>query len=338
MSRQRYGAVSAKIINHIRFGGNYDLGITGKRGSGKSYAALTLTTIVSRFFGHHFPLSFICPKCEATVDMNQKEVEGFHMNTRAWIREYRVICEKCRVKCSYHPIESNLHFRPVDFQMRLRKLKTQGELKAGMSFILDEAGIGASSQDWYEQGIKNLSKDMESWRKYSLFVCFTAPKSGNITKRIREMIYGYMTPNLPLHVKRYELDEGVISNIKKKKGMSSWIFVNTEDDFEWNPRSRRGQLKFCNIYSPPKHTIQAYEAAKDEYLDWLRERSIRQHHKKGGMDAMTVKEAVEDIKKKGIRYRDFMEIWVDYKPRGISQVKAKVIYSKLFSRRRRKKK
>lgn len=258
------GALTQYISEYIDCGLNFDLGIFGSRGHGKSYAAMKLAEIISRRYQQPF-----------TPD--------------------------------------HIHFTADSFLPMIETMEDENQLHPGVCFIFDEAGIGMDSQTWYEENIKAVAGEMETYRTYNLLVIFTAPLVGNITKRARDMFTGYMKPDLPKVKDRQDLDR-VATNIVKNEKVSKWRFYRLESEsqptknktitWNWNLKNSEGYLRSIRIKMPTVKLYHTYEKKKLEYLKEKRKGKIKklEAQKQAGADAMDTEGIITAMLKKPGRY------------------------------------
>jgi hypothetical protein len=234
------GSVTDLIVRRLtEEKSNFDLGVAGTRGSGKSYTALRLGYNVSQAMGTPFT------------------------------------------------IEDNVHFSALGFLEAIQRLtagKDFGEVKPGNVLILDEAGRSLSAQDWFESELKMVTGELETYRVYSFFTEFTSPSIQHVTKRARDMLTGFMIPDMPDVTDRYDLNT-TASNIDRYHKRSYWKLQllwnqqkpaseKKEKLFSYRPRDPDGALDSVIITYPPQDLVDDYEKKKMRFLKEEREKNI----------------------------------------------------------------
>ena len=210
---------------------NFDLGIAGLRGGGKSMAAIRVGVNVSRRLGNPFS------------------------------------------------IKDNVHLFASDFLEKIDELtagKRPEDIPPGIVLIADEASRSMDSQAWWQDEVKAIASEMETYRTYRFVTIFTLPSLSFLTKRPRDMLTATLTPDLPDIVDRRDLVKPT-TNIDHYHKYSRWKFKllyapqnpgRTDRDkvYCFMPRDDDGYLDTVEVKLPPVGLVDEYETKKQLFL------------------------------------------------------------------------
>ena len=178
----------------------------------------------------------------------------------------------------------NIHFEASHFLEHVRALtegKEPDDVLPGNVLILDEAGRGISSHEWWDSDVKAVTAELETYRLYRCFTIFTSPSITNIAKRARDMVSAYMTSLKPKVSERRDLI-GPTSNIIKNRGLSRWRFYLLQefrykgrtDTLKYRPRGEEAVLDSVLVSKPDPVLLDAYDKKKRGFLESSRRKEL----------------------------------------------------------------
>jgi len=136
--------------------------------------------------------------------------------------------------------------------------------KRATAIVFDEAGVEASSRDWYSERNKALMAVSETFRFRNLAVFWTTPNFGNVDKRIRELFHFYSKSiGIDFDNKIALMTYEQIDVERKNTGK---IFFRPVRIYLKNGTR---EIKWLGFRLPPKRILEEYEKMKNEYFENL---------------------------------------------------------------------
>lgn len=139
-------------------------------------------------------------------------------------------------------------------------------LPKGSVIIYDDAGLGISNKDWYNEQVKVFGKVVQSYRVKQIITFITTPDISFIENQSRTLLnllmqsdpikQGTFYPKIPYKPRNYSL----------KSGNTYYIYPRTLMRDEKNNLIKT-RIQKIQIPLPPEPIVEAYEKKKEGYID-----------------------------------------------------------------------
>jgi hypothetical protein len=163
-------------------------------------------------------------------------------------------------------IEDRVVYYANDFLRALQKVRQQKII--GGCVVFDEAGIGYSSRDWYEETNKAVGGAMQVVGRYQPIVFFVSQDIKLIDSQIRKYFHGFY--EMYRSTTRYALVLPYNVSYNKRSGKIYYIYTRLSHPNE-DAQGQTIRLNSIKLKRPPKEVEKRYEVHSKAFKDHIME-------------------------------------------------------------------
>jgi len=175
----------------------------------------------------------------------------------------------------------------------------------GSVIVLDEAGVGASHRDWYDDAHQHLNYVLQTWRHQNRIALLTLPELDKLDPVARSRLHGYFEMIRIDHEE--EWSRAQYKNIKTNPRTGENYFRYPR--LRWDGTKRK--YKGLTFGLPSAELREEYEPRKEQFTDRLNDSAQESLSPDDEDDDYTPQEAVEEIDQ-----RDAVDAYLEDSPGG----------------------
>ncbi|MBP1987234.1 zonular occludens toxin (zot) [Halolamina salifodinae] len=175
----------------------------------------------------------------------------------------------------------------------------------GSVIVLDEAGVGASHRDWYDDAHQHLNYVLQTWRHQNRIAILTLPELDKLDPVARSRLHGYFEMIRINHDEQWSRAQ--YKNIKTNPRTGENYFRYPR--LRWDGTKR--MYKGLTFGLPSEELREAYEERKEEFTDSLNRGAKEAVAPEEEEDEYTPREAVDEIES-----RDAIDAYLEDSPGG----------------------
>lgn len=175
----------------------------------------------------------------------------------------------------------------------------------GSVIVLDEAGVGASHRDWYDDAHQHLNYVLQTWRHQNRIAILTLPELDKLDPVARARLHGYFEMIRINHDEQWSRAQFKRIKTNPRTGENYYRYPR----LRWNGTKRK--FKGVTFGLPSESLTDAYEKRKTEFTDTLNQGAQDAVSPDDTEDEYTPQEAVDEIEQ-----RDAVDAYLEDSPGG----------------------
>ncbi|GAA0304036.1 hypothetical protein [Halarchaeum salinum] len=199
------------------------------------------------------------------------------------------------------------HFSIDDVAFTLEEFFTlvEEDRPEGSVIVLDEAGVGASHRDWYDDAHQHLNYVLQTWRHQNRIALLTLPELDKLDPVARSRLHGYFEMVRINHDEQWSRAQ--YKNIKTNPRTGENYFRYPR--LRWDGTKRK--YKGLTFGLPSDEIREQYEPAKKEFTDSLNEGARESVTPEEEEDDYAPREVVDEVEQ-----RDALDAYLEDSPGG----------------------
>ena len=133
----------------------------------------------------------------------------------------------------------------------------------GSVIVLDEAGVGASHRDWYDDAHQHLNYVLQTWRHQNRIALLTLPELDKLDPVARSRLHGYFEMVRLNHEEQWSRAQFKRIKTNPRTGENGYPYPR----IRWNGTKRK--FKGLTFGLPSEELRDAYEERKEAFTDEL---------------------------------------------------------------------
>lgn len=202
-------------------------------------------------------------------------------------------------------LDPNFSIDDVAFTLEEFFTLVEEDRPEGSVIVLDEAGVGASHRDWYDDAHQHLNYVLQTWRHQNRIALLTLPELDKLDPVARSRLHGYFEMVRINHDEQWSRAQ--YKNIKTNPRTGENYFRYPR--LRWDGTKRK--YKGLTFGLPSEEIREQYEPAKKEFTDSLNEGARESVTPEEEEDDYAPREVVDEVEQ-----RDALDAYLEDSPGG----------------------